>query len=258
MINNQKHKATENQKNFGFLQPLGVILVLLFFSFSAFNQVSPTIAAKRSFEDYLIEQAWQNNPGAKILDSKLVIAEENLKYTKKEWLRSFQVSGSITPRDSSILLLVPEDRLTPGTVFPPLYNFGLGWNIGSVFGQKNKNNISKQEIEISRLEIDDERLRFNQEVLTRYHKFILAQEVLKARQAAEEDANANYTLLSSLFQKNKATFEEYNEASISYHNAVEKRLTAETELTLNRIYLEEIVGIPWESLERTKARMDGR
>ncbi|MCB0663595.1 MAG: TolC family protein, partial [Saprospiraceae bacterium] len=105
-------------------------------------------------------------------------------------------------------------------------------------------------------EIDEERKRFNQEVLTRYYKFLLAKEVLKARQAAEEDASANHTLLENLFEKNKATFEEYNEASIAYHNAVEKRLTAATDLKLNQLYLEEIVGLPWASLEKTKARME--
>lgn len=209
----------------------------------------------RTFEDYLLEQAWQNNPSSKILDHRAEIAEQELKLTKKDWLKSFQFSGSVTPRDSSILLLVPEDRLQPGTSFPPLYNFGIGWNIGSLFTQNNKTNIEKQEVKIAQLEIQEERKQFNQEVLTRYYKFLLATEVLKARQAAEEDALANYTLLENLFQKNKASFEEYNEASIAYHNAVEKKLTAATEQRLTKLYLEEIVGLPWESLERTRARM---
>jgi outer membrane protein TolC len=202
--------------------------------------------------------AWQNNPSSQILDSRATIAEQELKLTRKDWLKSFQFSGSVTPRDSSILLLVPEDRLQPGTTFPPLYNFGIGWNIGSLFTQNNKNSIGKQEVKIAQLEIQEERKRFNQEVLTRYYKFLLATEVLKARQAAEEDALANYTLLDNLFKKNKATFEEYNEASIAYHEAVEKKLTAATEQKLTKLYLEEIVGLPWESLERTRARMEGR
>ena len=83
-------------------------------------------------------------------------------------------------------------------------------------------------------------------------------EIYNARKKAEDDAESVYYLLTEKFRKDKASFEEYNNASSSYHNSVEKRLEAKSEIELARFKLEELLGVRWEKVERNKKRYEKR
>ena len=208
----------------------------------------------KTFEDYLVQTAWANFPKRSILETEGQIARQKIKLTRLDWAKSLQFSASMTPRDSSILLLLPEDRLQPGTVFPPVFNLGIGVNIGDIITQKNKLKIAEQEAKITDLEMLEYKLAFRKEVLRRYELYERSVEVLISRQQAEDDALTNFNLISELFKKNRATFEEYNQASMTYYETREKRVTAESDINLQKYELEEIVGVKWETMENAKIR----
>ena len=208
----------------------------------------------KSFEDYLVQIAWQNNQRKRQINVKKEVADEQVKLAKKQWLRSIQLSGSLSPRDQLTLATIPNGALEPGTVIPPFVNFGLGYSLGDVFTQKNQVRIKKKESEIFEFELNEEKLKVRNMVLTAYQNYLSAIEIYNARKKAEDDAESIYYLLSEKFRKDKATFEEYNNASTGYHNAVEKRLQAESEIQLARIDMEELLGVRWEKIERNKSR----
>lgn len=207
----------------------------------------------RTFEDYLVQVAWLNNQRKQILLLRKDVAEEEVKLAKKQWLRSLQFSASLSPRDTTALFNLPPG-VPEGTIIPPFLNFGIGWSLGDLFTQKNAVRIKKHEAQIFDFELNSEKLLVRRQVLLAYQKYLSSLEVLIARQKAEEDASTNYQLISQKFRKDKAKFEEANQASISYHDAVEKRLVAESEIQLARIELEELLGVRWEKIEPAKAR----
>lgn len=212
----------------------------------------------RSFEDYLVQVAWMNNQRKGLFESRKEKVEEEVKLAKKQWIRGMQLSASMSPRDRTALFQLTDDirQQFAGEVIPPFLNFGVGYSLGDAFTQKNAVRIKKKEAETFDFEINIEKLRVRKEVLQRYQKYLSSLEILKARKQAEEDANTNYVLISEKFRKDKATFEENNEASISYHNAVEKRLNGESEVQLSIISLEEMLGVRWEQVARSKSRYE--
>ena len=214
-----------------------------------FDDLVPEAGSRpRTFEDYLVQVAWANNQQKQVLGLKKSAADEEVKLAKKQWLRSLQFSGSLSPRDTTALFNLPPG-VPPNTIIPPFLNFGIGWSLGDLFTQKNTVRIKEKEAEIYDYELNEEKLLIRREVLSGYQKYLTAKEILKARTKAEEDASTNYLLISEKFRNDKASFEDANQASISYHDAVEKRLSAEADIELARIQLEELLGVRWKQVE---------
>ena len=199
-----------------------------------------------------------NNQAKQRIGVRQEVALEEIKLAKKQWLRSVQLSGSLSPRDQLTLATLPAGQLDPGTVIPPFLNFGLGWNIGDAITQKNEVNIKKKEAEIFQYEINEEMLKVRKNVLAAYGKYLSSIEIFNARKKAEDDAESIYFLLTEKYRKDKATFEEYNNASSGYHNAVEKRLQSDAEIKSALNDLEEMLGVRWEKVERNKQRYEPR
>ena len=69
------------------------------------------------------------------------------------------------------------------------------------------------------------------------------------RVEVEQDAKASFILVNEQYKKDEADFGELNEASGAYHQAQESRIKAESEVSIAKIQLEEIIGIKWEQLQ---------
>ena len=222
-----------------------------------FTDLVPEEGARaKSFEDYLVQIAWQNNQKKRKIGIEKEVADERVKLAKKQWIRSLQFNSSLSPRDKTILFQLSPDvqAANAGEVIPPFLNFGLGYSLGDLFTQKNQVRIAKKEAEVYEFEINEEMLNLRNEVLTAYQEYKSSVEIFNARKKAEDDAESTYYLISEKFRKDKATFEEYNDASIAYHNSVEKRLQAESEIQLAKIDIEKLIGVRWEKVERNMPR----
>ncbi len=214
----------------------------------------------KSFEDYLVQIAWQNNQRKRSLGIEKEVADERVELAKKQWMRGLQFNASMSPRDKTVLFQLSPDiqAANAGEVIPPFLNFGLGYSIGDALTQKNEVRIKKKETEIYEFKINEERLIVRKRVLAAYQQYLSAIEIYNARKKAEDDAESTYYLLSEKFKKDKATFEEYNNASSAYHNSVEKRLQADSEIQLAKIDMEELLGVRWEAVERNKGKYSKR
>lgn len=61
-----------------------------------FNRVVQPVEMKaKDFREYLIQLAWVNNPDNQILSKEIDIAKEELKITKKDWLKDLQVTSNL-------------------------------------------------------------------------------------------------------------------------------------------------------------------
>ena len=106
--------------------------------------------------------------------------------------------------------------------------------------------MAKQRVKIAESNINQKKLNVRMEILKRYETFLMFEETLKAVIQAEENANQALILVTNLFKADKATFKDYNVASISYNSAVEKRIKANAGLKISQYLIEEMIGISFE------------
>lgn len=263
------------------------ILLVLFNSLCAqqtdFNTIVQPIDIKaKDFAEYLVQLAWLNNPESNIAQEEVKQAKTELKLAKKDWMKDFQLTFNLNEAN-----LFPPDALPKflynqtgdpildknnqkipltsqvfdengnavpletagGSAFYPRYNFGINLNLGNILTQKNKNQVKQHEIKIAEQNVNKAKFEIRAEVLARYQNYRLAKEILKTRTQVEQDTKDNFTLVTENYKKDEATFADVNESSSAYHEAVEARIKAETEVLLAKIRLEEIIGVRWEQVQ---------
>ncbi len=207
--------------------------------------VPPNDIIAKNFEDFLVQIAWQNNPSNDVLQNRVNIADLEKKQAKVSWLNGVGLSSNFNRGDSSYVMFGGNTYLVGSGL-----NVGVSVRLYPIFTTGSNIKIAKENIKIAEHELNQEKLKLRAEVLQRYRGYLASIEILKARTKAEEDASANYELLSKLFELGEVDFEDYNDASIAYHRSVEGRIQATTDIELSKIRLEEIIGIPWEETLR--------
>jgi len=259
-------KLIPTQNSIKLIKLLSLILCILFVQSTDaqtvnFSDLVPEEGARaKSFEDYLVQIAWQNNQSKRKIGVQKEVALERISLARKQWLRSIQLNGSFSPRDKLTLAQIPQELRQPGNIFepgtliPPFVNFGIGYSLGDLFTQKNEVRIAKKEAEVFEFDINQEMLEVRNRVLSAYQRYLGSIEIYNARKKAEDDSESTYYLLSEKFKKDKATFEEYNQASSAYHNSVEKTLQASGDIQLAKLDMEEMLGVRWEAVERNKGK----
>jgi outer membrane protein TolC len=211
--------------------------------------IPPVEVRPKTFEDYLVQLSWLNHPHREWLEQQIEVSKAEVKKERRSWMEPIGANVGFNSLKDTVSLLGAR-YLAPG------YNYGFSLSLGSILTTKSKVTLAQGKQKLEELRLQEYKLELRKELLKRYRRHLLSIEVLKARQQAEEDAQANYTLISELFKKNKAPFEDLNQASISFHTALEKKLEAEAEVSISRFELEEILGTKWESLDRVRERYE--
>lgn len=221
--------------------------------------IPPTEQRPKDFEDFLVQLAWINHPTKEIYKHETKIAEEDVKLAKKGWTELLNVNVGINPGAGRVdTIRVPENAPNPnevaGLIVYPRYSIGFGLSLNPLFTQKNEVNKAKEAVKMIVHTENLEKLKIRAEVKERYQNYLLAIEVLKARQTLEDDAKGIYDFFSELFKSNEAEYEDYSKAFEAYHSAVEGRITAESDIEVTKIRVEELIGIDLEMAERLRRK----
>ncbi len=229
-----------------------------------FEKIVPTGETKpTNFEDYLVSLAWKNNPSNDALGYKVEFEKQERGVAKKEWTRNLTLGSNLNESNYPYFLVNYLNKkqingrdidLTkiPTVVTYPLWNIGIGVNIGDLIVRKHKIKAADQKIKIAEADVNQQKLKIRAETLSRYQKYISTFEVLKARIQSLSTAEANKAFIADLWSENKVKFEDSNEANKTYFEALEAKINADLEVKLAKINVEEIVGIKWEVLEKFK------
>ena len=86
----------------------------------------------------------------------------------------------------------------------------------------------------------------------------LSLEVLKFKTQAAEESESIYTLVLEQFENDKVDFKDFTAASEGYHRANEAVAIAKTRVNKARIYLEELIGIPWDKAVKRRRERERR
>ncbi len=218
-----------------------------------YNQiVVPEGQRPTNFQDYLVQLAWLNSPKTQILGFKKNKEEKEVDLKRNEWMDDVNFSFNINEVSLENVIAPDPDNF----VLYPLYQFSAGLSLGSLTNNKKERQIEEFDVRIAEMEANEHKLAIRVETLTRYNKLLLAIETLKVRTKAEEDAKSTYTVAQERFKTADLDMSDLLNASESYNNASERRLKAETDIELEKLSLEEMIGVRWETAKRIGERMN--
>lgn len=221
-----------------------------------FNKVVPPAENRaRSFEEYLVQLAWNNQPAHKVLDSELEIAKKELELTTWDWTKD--LSATFNYNEAHFINdfgFSDDDNPIVSSLIYPKFNFGATFNLGTVVLRKRQKKIDEEKIKIAEFTIDQQKLKLRAEILKRYEDYLLANEILKTRKLAEEDASQTKLVVQEMFKKDEASFDDFLAANTNYYSAQEATIKAESDIKQAELLIEEMIGIPFEDAERYNNR----
>jgi len=246
------------------LQKSLLIFLAFLISYPCFSQkvdfdrvVTPSEMGTRNFKEYLIQLAWMNSPENEAMDYEKDLREFEFKAEKKDWMDDVRFSVNLNENNlnrKDTVFVVPGTNPSGGTetnLFP-IFNFNATVSLGTFANRKNRLGIAEQRVKIAEANINQKKLNVRLEILKRYENYLMFEETLKAISQAEENANQAFLLITDLFKADKASFEDYNAASISYNSQVEKRIKISAELKIAQYLIEEMIGISFDEAKKMR------
>ncbi len=215
--------------------------------------IVPTEYRAKTFEEYLVQLAWMNNPENEVLNYEVAIAQEEKKIQKWEWTKDLSAQFNYNEAHFVDDFFPPdteENPLVQSLIFPR-FNFSARIDLGTLINFDNEKQIKELKILIAEANLDQKKLQVRAQVLEQYETLLNTEDVLNIRIQAEEDSRENYQLASTLFKAGEAKFEEFTSAATSYFSAKEKTLDAMKEKELTRIKLEELIGMTMAQARKT-------
>jgi outer membrane protein TolC len=192
-----------------------------------------------------------NNPETQILAFEKMKEEKEVFLQRKKWTDDVKVGFNINEVSLANVLQPSDSNL----VLYPLYQFSAGVSLGSFVNTRKKREMEEIDVKIADMEANQHKMKIRAETLARYHKLLLSIETLKVRTKAEEDTRNTYELANQRFKNADLELEDLLRASSAYNDSQEKRLSAETDITLSKIALEEMIGVKWEVAKKFEERL---
>ena len=226
------------------------------------SRPSATLAS-RDFEEYLVQIAIANNPDLQAVTHKKEIDGQEILLAKKDWTKNMLIGVNINESNLPYFMVNTLGVRTmfgreidlakiPNIVTYPLWNVGVGINIGDLMNRKHKIKIAEERLKITDTEGIRRRTEIRSKVLQRYQKYLVAYEIYKIRLQALDVAEGNQKNISELFKANKAKMDDYGSANKAYFEALEGKAKAETDIKLARFDLEEVLGVKWEQVAKNE------
>lgn len=217
-----------------------------------FNKVVvPTDSRAKEFKDYLVQLAWSNTPSNRVLEEEIEIAREEVSIKRWDWTKDFIAQFNYNESHFIDDFINDEDPNIPDpnpnqlfTIYPR-FNFGASIPLGTILNNPKKRRQAEHELIITEHELNQEKLEIRAKTLERYEAYLVANEIVTTRKQAEDDAYQTYQLVKALFKKGEAKFDEVNSASTTYYKAKEGFISAESDVKVAIIQLEELIGIPF-------------
>lgn len=187
----------------------------------------------------LIDAARENYPRVKAMTKQVEIAQVDIRKAKLGWFQPLSVS----------YYYMPPWGMSDNA--PILFNgvqFGITLNVGALIQTPSDIKKAKLQRDVTELNKDEYLLTLSADVKTRYFDFIAAKSVLNARLRASLDANTLQKDVRFRYQKGEVSFDELTLSNTQVVQQNISRITAE-QAYLNAVAgLEEIIGVPLDTV----------
>lgn len=229
-----------------------IVLCLLLVSNSLFAQktdynkiILPAGVISEDVGEKLVQIAWQNYPQNEVAQRRVKIASYEVTQAKMQWLDIFNAQGNLNEYS------INRDNNNIGGGFNafPRYNFGASITLGMFGDIPAEVKKRKEMLKITEAEVNMQKMAVRGEVLRRYQNYLLHQELLENQAKMTENVFSSYSLAEQRFRNGEITLQDYNASLDKYNTERINLVRAETELELAKITLEEMLGVPIESVK---------
>ncbi|MEO7531735.1 MAG: TolC family protein [Sediminibacterium sp.] len=215
------------------LQYCLVVLLLIGFSYNSRAQESMIPEVSPEYLQRLVDTAKKYFPRMETFDHRAIIANENIKKAKLSWFELLTFSYLYSPNNSSTLV-------NPSTLNG--YQFGIFFNLSSLFIRPHSIKQAKEELAISKLDKREYARNLEAEVKARYYRYVQAQVVMRIRKQTVIDAENILKQIQHKFEKSEDSFENFNKFSIAYADRRQAAIESEGTLLIAKSNLEELLG----------------
>ena len=207
--------------------------------------ILPVGATDISFEERLVQLAWQNNPASHIAQKDVDAAGHEVKAIGSQWLRNIGVTANINQYSLEHF----DDPDFEGLNFSPGYNFFVTLPLSTFFERPHAKRAAIERYEASQDRVNQLKLTLRAEVLKTYNQFKRDETIWSIRRDALADEESNYLLLEEKFKNGTATVEEYLAAQKSRNEHRIQVVEAETQYLTSKLDLEALIGVKLEEVK---------
>lgn len=194
-------------------------------------------------EEKLVKLALENYPKIKSLEHSTEAAVANYKMTQFSW--SEQIVAQYNINEASI-----NPASTQGAnIFYPRYLFSLRLTLGNFIRIPLQTKMAKEQVKSSMAEYDLQVQFIKNEVKRRYSMYVGKFENYKLREQALLDMQITYKIGTTKFEKGDIKYDEYSKIKNDLLQLKETKNMAEAEYRISKYNVEEIIGVPLETVE---------
>lgn len=207
--------------------------------------ILPVGATDISFEERLVQLAWQNNPASHIAQKDVAAHDHEVKAVGAQWLRHIGVTANINEYSLENF----DNPDFEGLNFYPGYNVFVTLPLSTFFERPHTRRAAVERYEASQDRVNQLKLNLRAEVLKQYNEFKKDETIWGIRRDALADEESNYLLVEEKFKNGTATVEEYLLAQKSRNDHRIQVVEAETEYLKTKLDLEALIGVKLEEVK---------
>ena len=195
------------------------------------------------FEERLVQLAWLNHPENSIARRQVEIATQDLKMSNRDWLDIFHVQFNIHEFNIN-----PATDVMDRASFYPRYNVGARIPLGYPFINAAERKKRNEMVEVTKDELNAQKLRVRQEVLQSYNNYLMYKEIFSIQSLALDDAENSHLLIEGAFEKGEESFNRYI-TSLNILNRIKiAKIDAENDFQNAKLAVEALIGLSLEEV----------
>jgi outer membrane protein TolC len=181
-----------------------------------------------------------NNPELDVDDANIKIAQYGLDMAKSSWLSMVNVAGNVNE------FVIDGTRIngTAASTYYPKYNIGATLPFDIFSKTKGEKHIATQNIVLAKALKEDKIRLIKEEVLVRYEDYKEKKELMRLQKISGEGDNDSYIAAQKSYADGTIQLAEMNKTYQLYIDSQSKLVSAQRDLNVAAIHLEEMIGVP--------------
>lgn len=180
----------------------------------------------------LIATAKENYPRMNSFEGRIKAAKTTVGQEQLSWLDAFSLSYIYNPNNTL-------DLATPR--FFSGYQIAFNLNLSSLLQKPGNVKQAKESVKLAQYDLDEYHLTLESEVKRRYFTYVQAMSNLRLQTKIASDALNVSREIKTRYEKSETTFEQYTLSQMTYSNALQSKIGAESNFLIAKASLEELL-----------------
>ena len=215
-------------------------LCLLLLGNSARSQETMMTEISYVFLEKLIATAKENYPRMNSFEGRIKVAKTTLGQEQLSWLDAFSFTYLYNPDNTLDLGAV---RLFNG------YQVAFNLKLSALFQKPGNVKQARESVKLAQYDLDEYNLTIETEVKRRYFTYVQALSNLRLQTKLSSDALNVSNNFKTRYERSEITFQEYTLSQMSYSEALQSKIVAESNFLIAKASIEELLTKKIEEIQ---------